>query len=213
MPEPTEGLVRFFPRQIDFFEIFERASRNLITASDELVGLFNHFDRIDERIEVIQDLEHDNDDLTHEVMQELAKTFLTPIDREDIHALASGLDDVLDLTWAAADRVVLFHVPASRPGALALARSLKQNTETVHRAVQELRKKQYAALKKTCIDINSLENEADRLFREAIGKLFDDEKDPILLIKWKAILEHIELATDKCEDVANTLESVVLKHA
>jgi len=182
MPEPTEGLVRFFPRQIDFFEIFERASRNLITASDELVGLFNHFDRIDERIEVI-------------------------------HALASGLDDVLDLTWAAADRVVLFHVPASRPGALALARSLKQNTETVHRAVQELRKKQYAALKKTCIDINSLENEADRLFREAIGKLFDDEKDPILLIKWKAILEHIELATDKCEDVANTLESVVLKHA
>jgi len=205
--------VRFFPKQVDFFEIFERASRNLIVACEHLVGLFENFERIDERIAAIEKLEHDNDDLTHEVMQQLATTFLTPIDREDIHALATGLDDVLDLTWAAADRVALFHVPATRPGALALARSLKQNTETVHRAFQELRRKKYAALKKTCIDINSLENEADRIFRESIGNLFNDEKDPILLIKWKEILEYLESATDKCEDVANTLESVVLKHA
>ncbi len=204
--------MRFFPKQVDFFEIFERSSQNLIVASKELVALFEHFDRHDERIKVIHDLEHANDDLTHEVMQQLAKTFLTPIDREDIHALATGLDDIMDLTWASADRVALFKVPATRPRAITLARALKDSTETVHRAIQELRRKKYTALQQTCIDINSLENESDVIFREAIGVLFEQEKDPILLIKWKEILELLELATDKCEDVANTLESIVLKH-
>lgn len=205
--------MRLFPRQVDFFSVFARASQNLIKASGRLVELFEKFENVDEQVKAIEDLEHENDDLTHEVMQHLARTFLTPIDREDIHALAKGLDDIMDFTWAAADRVVLFRVHRTRPYALALARSLQENTETVHRAIEELRAKKYVALRKSCIDINSLENDADSLFREAMERIFDEEKDPVLLIKWKEILEHIELATDKCEDVANTLESVVLKHA
>jgi predicted phosphate transport protein (TIGR00153 family) len=205
--------IRLFPRQTDFFANFEKAGRNIIEASTILVELFETFENIDERVARIHDIEHDNDDLTHETMRQLGQTFVTPIDREDIHALASTLDDVLDFLWAAGDRVALFKVPEGRPGATALAKSLRENTIVVHRAMQELRRKKYAAALESCIEINRLENEADRIFRETIAELFTRETDPILIIKWKEVLEHLELATDKCEDVANTIESVVLKHA
>ncbi|HEX5132531.1 MAG TPA: DUF47 family protein [Candidatus Krumholzibacteria bacterium] len=205
--------IRFFPKDVDFFAGFEKAGRNIIDASTILVELFESFDKIDEKVARIHDIEHDNDDLTHETMKHLGQTFVTPIDREDIHALASSLDDVLDFIWAAGDRVALFGVPSARPGAATLARSLKQNTIVVHRAIQELRRKKYAACMESCIEINRLENEADQIFRDEIAALFTKETDPILIIKWKEILEHLEIATDKCEDVANTIESVVLKHA
>ena len=205
--------IRFFPKETDFFAGFEKAGRNIIEASTILVELFETFENIDAHIARIHDIEHDNDDLTHETMKQLGQTFVTPIDREDIHALATTLDDVLDFLWAAGDRVALFKVPAGRPGATALAKSLHENTQVVHRAMQELRRKKYAAALESCIEINRLENEADAIFRETIADLFTNETDPILIIKWKEILEHLELATDKCEDVANTIESVVLKHA
>lgn len=205
--------LRFFPTDTDFFAGFEKACSNIIDASTILVELFETFENIDEHVARIHDLEHDNDDLTHETMRKLGQTFVTPIDREDIHALASSLDDVLDFLWAAGDRVALFKVPRGRPGATALAKSLKENTLVVQRAMQELRRKKYAAALESCIEINRLENEADTIFRETIADLFTNETDPILIIKWKEVLEHLELATDKCEDVANTIESVVLKHA
>jgi predicted phosphate transport protein (TIGR00153 family) len=205
--------IRFFPRNIDFFAGFEKAGRNIIEASTILVELFDTFQNIDHHVARIHAIEHDNDDLTHVTMQQLGQTFVTPIDREDIHALASSLDDVLDFLWAAGDRVALFKVPTGRPGATALARSLNENTIVVHRAMQELRRRKYAAALESCIEINRLENEADRIFRETIADLFTTETDPVVIIKWKEILEHLELATDKCEDVANTIESVVLKHA
>ncbi len=205
--------IRFFPKEVDFFSQFEKAGSNTIEAANILVELFSTFENIDERIKRIHDIEHENDDLTHDVMQQLGQTFVTPIDREDIHALATSLDDVLDLLWAAGDRVALFKVSHGRPGATALARSLQENTIVVHRAMQELRRKKYAAALESCIEINRLENAADELFRKEIAALFTQETDPILIIKWKEILEHLELATDKCEDVANTIESVILKYA
>jgi len=205
--------IRLFPKDVDFFSKFEKAGSNTIEAANILVELFDTFQNIDERVARIHDIEHENDDLTHETMQQLGQTFVTPIDREDIHALATSLDDVLDLLWAAGDRVALFKVSHGRPGATALARSLRENTIVVHRAMQELRRKKYAAALESCIEINRLENEADELFRKEIAALFTHETDPILIIKWKEILEHLELATDKCEDVANTIESVVLKYA
>jgi uncharacterized protein Yka (UPF0111/DUF47 family) len=205
--------IRFFPKDIDFFSQFEKAGSNTIEAANILVELFDTFENIEERIARIHDIEHENDDLTHETMQQLGQTFVTPIDREDIHALATSLDDVLDLLWAAGDRVALFKVPQGRPGATALARSLQENTIVVHRAMQELRRKKYAAALESCIEINRLENVADELFRTEIAALFTEETDPILIIKWKEILELLEFATDKCEDVANTIESVVLKYA
>jgi uncharacterized protein len=204
--------MRFFPREVNFFEIFDRAAGNLMEASAQLVELFERFDNLEERVKRIHAIEHDNDDLTHETMRRLSQTFLTPIDREDIHALAASLDDVLDLMWAAGDRTALFHVKTGLPGAVALARSLRENCSIVQRAIQELKKKNYKGVQVHCIEINRLENEADEIFREAIAELFEKERDPILIIKWKEILEHLELATDKCEDVANTLETVVLKH-
>jgi predicted phosphate transport protein (TIGR00153 family) len=205
--------IRLFPKKVDFFSIFEKSAKILVDASTELLELFEHFDDLEARIAKIRDWEHDNDDLTHETMSRLNQTFLTPIDREDIHALTTSLDDVLDFLWAAGDRVVLFHVGSSRPCAIELARSLRENCLVVQRAIGQLRRKNYAALQEACIEINRLENEADSIFREAMGKLFEVEADPIQLIKWKEILEFIEMATDKCEDVANTLEAVVLKHA
>jgi len=204
--------IRLFPKKVDFFSIFEKSAKNLVDASSELLGLFEHFDDLEARVAKIRDWEHDNDDLTHETMSRLNQTFLTPIDREDIHALTTSLDDVLDFLWAAGDRVVLYGVESSRSSAIELARSLRENCLVVQRAIGELRRKDYTALRDDCIEINRLENEADAIFRKAMAELFETEADPIQLIKWKEILEYIELATDKCEDVANTLEAVVLKH-
>jgi len=205
--------MRLFPKEIDFFEIFDKASQNLINAARLLVDLFENFDDIENRVKAIYELEQEGDLLTHETMRRLNKTFLTPIDREDIHALASRLDDVLDLIWAASDRFNLFMVNKKIDGVVELSRSLMANTETIHRAIKELKNKKYSYVQDLCIEINRLENEADRIFREAIGRMFENESDPIEIIKWKEILEHLENATDRCEDVANILEAIVLKHA
>jgi len=204
--------VRLFPKKLDFFEIFHSASQNLIKASEQLVELFREFDRIEQRTKAIHDLEHEGDLLTHEAIRMLNQTFLTPIDREDIHALVSRLDDVLDLIWASADRVNLFKVTEKVEGVEELALSLMEHTRTIDRAIDELKRKRYSFVQDLCIEINRLENEADRIFRKAIGELFEKEKDPIRVIKWKEILEHLENATDRCEDVANILEGIVLKH-
>lgn len=200
------------PKKLDFFEIFDKASKNLIEAARRLVELFEHFDDIERRVKEIHDLEHEGDLLTHEAIRMLNKTFLTPIDREDIHALVCRIDDVLDLIWASADRLLLFKVAEPLEGAAELANSLKENTKTIHRAIAELKSKKYSFVQDLCIEINRLENEADRMFRKTIGKMFEKETDPIKIIKWKEILEHLENATDRCEDVANILEGIVLKH-
>lgn len=142
----------------------------------------------------------------------LNQTFLTPIDREDIHALVSRLDDVFDLIWASADRIYLFKVTEKVEGVEQLATSLMEHTKTLDLAIEELKKKCYSFVQDLCIEINRLENETDRIFRKAIGDMFEKEKDPFRVIKWKEILEHLENATDRCEDVANILEGIVLKH-
>lgn len=205
--------MKFIPKTIDFFELFDKASENLIEASNRLVELFETFDTIETRVKAIHELEHEGDLLTHEIMRRLNKTFLTPIDREDIHALAARMDDVLDLMWAAADRVNLFKVKNKLPGSIELAQSLQSNVKAIHRAITELRQKKYSFVQDLCIEINRLENEADRIFRKLISGLFQTETNPVEIIKWKEILEHLETATDRCEDVANVLESIVLKHA
>ncbi len=205
--------MKIFPKEIDFFEIFDKASQNLIQASSRIVELFENFDDIESRVKSIYELEQEGDLLTHETMRRLNKTFLTPIDREDIHALAARLDDVLDLIWAASDRFQLYKVNKKIDGVVELSKSLKANTEAIHRAIKELKNKNYSYVQDLCIEINRLENEADRIFREAMGKMFQTESDPIEIIKWKEILEHLENATDTCEDVANILEGIVLKYA
>ena len=205
--------MRFFPKEIDFFEIFDRASLNLTKAASLLVSLMENFDNVEARAKEIYEVEQDGDMLTHETMKKLNKTFITPIDREDIHALASRLDDVLDLIWGAVDRLVVFKVRESTKEAVLISKDILMTTEVIHKAIKKLKEKNYTHVQEYCIEINRLENKIDRDFRDALGRLFDEMKDPLLIIKWKEIYEHLEDASDRCEDVANILEAIVLKYA
>jgi predicted phosphate transport protein (TIGR00153 family) len=205
-------MMKLVKRGEDFFELFENVGKNLLQASRSLVEFFESFDKMSDKIKAISDLEHDNDLLTHEIIRKLNKTFITPIDREDIHALTSKMDDVLDLMWGAAQRAQLFKVEKPTPESAALARNLASAVELVYKAVASLRAKKYSYIQDICVEIHGLENLNDRIFRQTLGKMFDEIQDPIMIIKWKELYEILEDASDRCEDVANTLESIVLKY-
>jgi hypothetical protein len=205
--------MKLFPREIDFFEIFDRAALNVTKAAGLLVALMENFDNLEARTKEIYEVEQEGDILTHEIMKKLNKTFITPIDREDLHSLASSLDDVLDLIWGAVDRLSVFKIKKSTEEAVKMSKDILATTEAMHKAIHKLKEKNYNHVQDYCIEINRLENMVDRDFRDALGKLFDEVTDPILIIKWKEIYEHLENATDKCEDVANVLEAIVLKYA
>lgn len=205
--------MKIFPKEIDFFEIFDRASLNLTKAATLLVALMENYDNLEARAKEIYEVEQEGDILTHEIMKKLNRTFVTPIDREDIYALASRMDDVLDLIWGAVDRLVIFKITESTPDAVRISRDLLATTEVMHKAIHKLKEKNYSHVQEYCIEINRLENRIDRDFRDALAKLFDEVKDPVLIIKWKEIYEHLEDCSDKCEDVANIIEGIVLKHA
>jgi len=205
--------MKLFPREIDFFEIFDRAALNVTRAATLLVALMENFDNLEARTKEIYEVEQEGDILTHEIMKKLNKTFITPIDREDLHSLASSLDDVLDLIWGAVDRLSVFKIKKSTEEAVKMSKDILATTEAMHKAIHKLKEKNYNHVQDYCIEINRLENMVDRDFRDALGKLFDEVTDPILIIKWKEIYEHFENASDKCEDVANVLEAIVLKYA
>ena len=204
-------LSRILPREESFFDTFVELADNIHEGSKALVEMLSNFTNVPAQAERIKDLEHKGDDLTHALLTRLNQTFITPFDREDIHELSSKIDDVLDLADAAASRLVLYRVDRVRPGVLELAKILNQATEQVAAAVRVLRKQDH--ILDYCIEINRLENESDRVCRALIAQLFDEEKDPVQIIKWKEIIEVIETAVDKCEDVANVLETVTLKSA
>jgi predicted phosphate transport protein (TIGR00153 family) len=151
--------------------------------------------------------------LTHDIIKKLNKTFVTPFDREDIHALASKLDDILDFIWGTAERLAVFKMKEPRKEAVIMSKEILTTVELVHKAIKTLKEKDYARMQEYCVEINKLENRMDRIFRDALGHLFDEMKDPILVIKWKEIYEHLENASDKCEDVADILESIAIKNA
>jgi len=205
--------MKLFPKEIDFFEIFDRAALNVTKAATLLVALMENFDNLEARTKEIYEVEQEGDILTHEIMKKLNKTFITPIDREDLHSLASSLDDVLDLIWGAVDRLSVFKIRESTEEAVKMSKDILATTEAMHKAIHKLKEKNYHHVQDYCIEINRLENMVDRDFRDALGKLFDEVKDPVLIIKWKEIYEHLEDASDKCEDVANVLEAIVLKYA
>ncbi len=206
-------LKKFFPKETDFFGMFEKAALNLNKSATLLVEMMETLGSSEIKAKEIYDAEQEGDMLTHEVMRRLNKTFLTPLDREDIHALICRMDDILDLIWASADRAILFKLDTSMPEAIELSKNLLSTTEIITKAVTSLKDKKYSYIQEYCIEINRLENRADRIFRSALAKLFEEAKDPIFVIKWKEIYEHLEDATDTCEDVANILEGIVLKHA
>jgi predicted phosphate transport protein (TIGR00153 family) len=204
-------LRRLMPRDDNFFEMFIALADNCHQGAQVLTEMFEKDDGADKYAERIKDLEHAGDNLTHTLLTRLNQTFVTPFDREDIQALSSRIDDVLDLIDAAASRMVTYKIARVRPGVADLARILYDTTRQVVVVVGALNK--HDSVLEKCIEINRLENEADRLSRILIARLFDEEKDPVQIIKWKEIIEVIEAAVDKCEDVANVIETVTLKNA
>lgn len=204
-------MFNLIPREIAFFEMFRKAAHNMIEGSRLLKDMMEDFRNPVEQARRIKDIEHIGDGITHDIALKLNQTFITPLDREDIHGLASVLDDILDLVEAVADRFVVFKVVKPTETAIKLANILYQSAVAVGAGIDQLGKP-HAHLKEYCIQVNSFENEADRITRDAISGLFEDEKDPITVIKWKEIYENFEEGTDRCEDVANILERIALKH-
>ena len=204
-------LSRILPRDETFFKMFIDLAENINAGAAAMLELLENYVNVEVQVEIIKSLEHKGDNITHMVMKRLDQSFITPFDREDIHQLCSQIDDVLDLIDAAASRLVTYRVEAIRPGVTDLAKVLLQSTEAVVAAVKGLEKHDH--ILDRCIEINRLENEGDRLSRALIAQLFDEEKDPVQIIKWKEIIEVLEAAIDECEDVANVIESVTLKSA
>ncbi|MCL5289139.1 MAG: DUF47 family protein [Acidobacteria bacterium] len=202
-------LSKILPREESFFQMFNELAENIDAGAKAMVELLEDFTNVNVQVEIIKSLEHKGDSLTHAMMKRLDQTFITPIDREDIHELSSKIDDVLDLTDAAASRLVTYRVERIRPGVADLAKVLQQATAEIVAAVKVLEKQKF--ILDHCIEVHRLENEGDRLSRALIAQLFDEEKDPVQIIKWKEIIEVLETAIDKCEDVANVMESVVIK--
>lgn len=201
---------RLIPREEKFYEDFKMMADQLKRGARLLESMFAVDPPVADKAHEIKEVEHQCDFLTHEIIQRLNKTFVTPIDREDIHELARTLDDVMDAIDSAASLVPLYRIDKVRPGARELTRIIIQQTDEIRTAVEAL--EQRKGVLERAIEINRLENEADRIHRQAIGRLFDEEHDPIMVIKWKEIYDILEEATDACEDVANLLENVVVKH-
>jgi len=204
-------MIRIIPKDTSFFEMFAAMANNLIAAARALVDLFADYENVEVKIGEIRRIEHQGDEMTHSIMRKLNQTFITPFDREDIHTLASSLDDVVDFINAACARIIMYRITDPPAEAGQLARLILAQCEELEKAVTHLQKSDDVL--RHCVEINRLENEADQVSRVAIARLFDHETNPITLIKIKELLEFLETATDKAEDVADVLKTVVLKNA
>jgi len=165
---------------------------------------------VSDKAHEIREVEHKCDFITHEIIQRLNRTFVTPIDREDIHALARALDDVMDAIDDVAALIPLYRITTVKTGVREMTRIISSSTAQIVTAMQALEKRR--GVLEATVEINRLENEADRAHQRAVGQLFDGEEDPIAVLKWKEILDTLERTTDRCEDVADLLENIVVKH-
>jgi len=201
---------RFLPREEKFYSDFQALADELKHGASALEEMLAPEHPLWDKADEIKEIEHKCDFLTHEIIQRLNRTFVTPLDREDIHALARSLDDVMDAIDASATLIRLYRLDSVRFGARELARIITTCTDSVRLGLGAL--EQHKGLATHAVEINRLENEADRLHQQAVTRLFDEERDPLLVMKWKEALDFLEDATDRCEDVANVLEGVMVKH-
>ena len=205
---------RFLPRETSFFDFFEQHAGLTIEGTKEFLSMVTTGANVATKCRRISDIEHETDTITHRCVEALHKTFITPIDRDSIHRLITRMDDVMDFVEAAAERIDLYELTVMTPDVRDLADVLHRATLQVEAAMRGLRSmNEPQATLKLCIDINRLENEADAILRRSVARLFKEEKDPIVVIKWKEVYENLESATDRCEDVANIIEGVILEHA
>ena len=201
---------RLIPREEKFYDDFLTMADELQKGARLLEEMVAAEKPIWDKADEIKEVEHKCDFLTHEVIQRLNRTFVTPIDREDIHTLARSLDDVMDAIDASAAVIRLYSLNTVRFGTRELAKVISASTVVIHHALSALERTKGVAAH--AVEINRLENEADRIHQQAVVRLFDEESNPILVIKWKEVLDFLEQATDRCEDVANVIESIVVKH-
>lgn len=201
---------RLIPREEKFFDDFQAMAEELQRGAALLEQMLAPDRPIWSKADEIKEVEHKCDFLTHEIIQRLNRTFVTPLDREDIHELARSLDDVMDAIDASASLVRLYRLESVRYGAREQAAIITASTREVRLALVAM--SQHKGVIAHAVEINRLENEADRVHQESVSRLFDDERDPLTVIKWKETLDFLEAATDRCEDVANVIEGVVVKH-
>ena len=201
------------PREDRFYKFFEDAAANVHRSAELLLAMLNDYTDVPAKAKAIKQVEHAGDELTHKIYDQLNRIFVTPLDREDIAAIASALDDVLDLVEAAADDFVLYRIEAPMRRAIDLAQVIVDATVQVQEAVALLRhRRDRDLLRERLTEINRLENEGDDIYRIAIQDIFA-QPDPVLMIKWKQVYDHLERAIDNCEDVADVLYGVLLKYA
>ena len=204
----------FFPKDEGFFDILEEASENVVKGAKAFRELVSHWSLDSELIPQIREIEHEGDRMTHEVIDRLNRTFITPIDREDIHGLAKELDDIIDIIQATMDRMQLYRIETSSPILVQMVEVLLKSTEVVDKAIKSLRDMKHT--RRTldfCIEVNRLENEGDAIFKTALGELFSEKRDVLDIIRWKEVYEAAEFANDKCEDIANIIEGIIVKNA
>ena len=202
------------PREDRFFALIEAAAANMTKGAEMLVAMLSDYTDIQAKARAIKDVEHEGDELTHDTYEQLNRIFVTPLDREDIGAISSAVDDVLDLVEAAADDFVLCSIEEPLPPALEMAQLIVQACVQIQQAVAYLRRlnRDRAAFRDRLTEINRLENQGDDVYRNAIQTLFR-QSDPLLILKWKQVYDHLERAIDSCEDVADVLHGVLLKYA
>ncbi|MBI3554787.1 MAG: DUF47 domain-containing protein [Deltaproteobacteria bacterium] len=205
---------RLIPREEKFFVLFREIAGHIVKGATEFQAMLNDMGHVESRARTIKDIEHKADEVTHRTVELLHKTFITPLDRDDIHELIKGLDDILDFIEAASQRIWLYGITDATPEAHRLAEIVTHSADHVRRAVEQLDQlKNPDEIIKLCIEINRLENEADHVLRASMAKLFREEQDIRKLIKLKEIYELLETVTDRCEDVANIIEGIVLEYA
>ena len=203
--------LRVIPRSEGFYDLFERAAANLADTAGLLLKLLTDFHDPEAAHAEIRQREHEGDEITHQIMRALNTTFVTPFDREDIHRLASLIDDILDGIEAVADLLVLHQIEQPLPEMAQQAEVLVRACDQTYQAMARLRS--FSGLDQYWVEINRLENEVDRIYRKTVARLFSGDFKAMDVLKWKDLVDQLEAAIDKCEDVANTLESIVLKHA
>ncbi len=204
----------FLPKEQKFFDLFEESAKNITRAARELKDMVETWQFIDSRVAEITELEHEGDSITHQIISLLHRTFITPFDREDIALLAHTMDDIIDFVHATADSMFIYKITGPTQRAKELADIIVQGAVEVEKAVHGLRRKsEFKQILEHCVEINRLENMADRVYRAAIGEIFENNSDIAQIIKWREIYEHMETATDRAEDVADVLEGVALKNA
>jgi predicted phosphate transport protein (TIGR00153 family) len=205
-------MFNLIPKEVRFYDYFEQQSQHILKASQLLHELVHHFADARAKVHAIKEIEHQGDVVTHEIVKKLNTTFITPIDREDIHALATRLDDVLDYIEASAERLVVYRIKEPTSACRAMTDVIVKTTEAMDRAIRCLRNMD-PGFHEHAVEVNRLENSADNLLRDSLAALFDEAGDPIEVIKWKEIYETMEIVTDRCEDVANVIEGIILKMA